>query len=178
VRSGKSRFAERLARDRGGEVVYVATARPDPDDAEWTERIAVHASQRPAEWALVETSGGSGPVDALVSLVAEATPAQTLIVDSLGTWLADVMLRESDPAALDARAEDVVRALVATSAHAIVVGEEIGWGIVPMTPVGRLFRDVLGRAQQRLAAGSAAAYLVVAGFAIDLKTIGRPVGEL
>jgi adenosylcobinamide kinase/adenosylcobinamide-phosphate guanylyltransferase len=88
------------------------------------------------------------------------------------------MLRESDPAALDARAEDVVRALVATSAHAIVVGEEIGWGIVPMTPVGRLFRDVLGRAQQRLAAGSAAAYLVVAGFAIDLKTIGRPVGEL
>ena len=178
VRSGKSRFAERLASERGGEVVYVATARRDPDDGEWTERIARHAAQRPKEWALVETAGGAGPVDALAMLAAQASPAQTLIVDSLGTWLADLMLREPDPGALDARAQAVVRALVATRAHAIVVGEEIGWGIVPVTPVGRLFRDVLGRAQQRLAAGSVAAYLVVAGFAIDLKTAGRPVGEL
>jgi adenosylcobinamide kinase/adenosylcobinamide-phosphate guanylyltransferase len=68
-----------------------------------------------------------------------------------------------------------VDALLATRAHAIVVGEEAGWGIVPEYPAGRVFRDLLGRAQQRLATGSNATYLVVAGFALDLNVAGRPI---
>jgi adenosylcobinamide kinase/adenosylcobinamide-phosphate guanylyltransferase len=175
VRSGKSRFAERLARERGGEIVFVATARRDPNDAEWTARIARHAAERPPLWALVETASDGMPIDALETLAENASAAQTLIVDSLGTWLADIMLRESDAQAVDARAQALARALLATRAYAIVVGEETGWGIVPEYPSGRVFRDVLGRVQQRLAAESLGAYLVVAGFAVDLKSIGRPV---
>jgi adenosylcobinamide kinase/adenosylcobinamide-phosphate guanylyltransferase len=77
--------------------------------------------------------------------------------------------------ALEDRAQGLVEAVLATRALAIVVGEEVGWGIVPPYPSGRLFRDVLGRAQQRLAARSGQAYLVVAGFVLDLRRHGLPV---
>jgi adenosylcobinamide kinase/adenosylcobinamide-phosphate guanylyltransferase len=181
VRSGKSRFAERLARAAGGDVLYVATARVDRADPEWSARLAHHAARRPAAWGVVETAEPGAP--ALDALVRDARPGATLLVDSLGTWLADRMSARLDAAgegaALDADALEadlavVVEALVATRAHAIVVGEEVGWGIVPAYPAGRVFRDVLGRAQQRLAAAAGAAYLVVAGFALDLHA-GRPV---
>ena len=173
VRSGKSRFAERLARERGGEIVFVATARRDPGDLEWEARIERHRRERPPDWKVVETAVDGAP--SLEVLVRDASGAQTLIVDSLGTWLADRMLAEPDPSALEASANAVAGALIACRAHAIVVGEETGWGIVPAYASGRVFRDVLGRAQQRLAAGSLAAYLVVAGFALDLRRAGLAV---
>jgi adenosylcobinamide kinase/adenosylcobinamide-phosphate guanylyltransferase len=116
----------------------------------------------------------------------EATEAQTLLVDSLGTWLADRMsLRLEaggeaaalDAAGLEAEITVLVDALAGARAHAIVVGEEAGWGLVPPFPSGRVFRDVLGRAQQRLAARSERAYLVVAGFALDLRLHGDAIGD-
>jgi len=173
VRSGKSRFAERLARERVGEVTYVATARADPDDPEWAERIARHAARRPPHWRLVETAAPSSP--SLEELCRDAPEGTTLVVDSLGTWLAAQMTPEIAAIALEDRAQGLVEAVLATRALAIVVGEEVGWGIVPPYPSGRLFRDVLGRAQQRLAARSGQAYLVVAGFALDLRRHGLPV---
>ncbi len=183
VRSGKSRFAERLARERGGDVLYVATGLIDPGDAEWAARIAHHSARRPADWRVVETGAPAAP--SLAKLAAEAPESLTLLVDSLGTWLAERMSRRLDSggeaAALDADAleaeiSEVVDALAATRGHAIVVGDEAGWGLVPPYKSGRIFRDVLGRAQQRLAARSVAAYLVVAGFAVDLHTSGMLVG--
>ena len=176
VRSGKSRFAERLARERGGDVTYVATARFDPDDAEWCERIAHHAAGRPAHWKLVETARSNAP--SLEAVARDAGASQTLIVDSFGTWLAAQMTPETDMAALAESARCVADALVSTRAHAIVVGEEVGWGIVPAYPAGRTFRDVLGRTQQRLAAGSVSTYLVVAGFALDLRRSAELVDRL
>jgi len=182
VRSGKSRFAERLARERGGEVLYVATARIDPDDAEWTARLAHHAARRPADWRVVETGAAGAP--ALAQIAAEAPESLTLLVDSLGTWLAERMSRRLeaggeaaalDTGGLEAELNEAVDALAAARAAAIVVGDEAGWGLVPPYASGRLFRDVLGRGQQRLAARSERAYLVVAGFALDLGALGRPV---
>jgi len=183
VRSGKSRFAEGLALAADGEVIYVATARPDPGDAEWTARIAHHLARRPASWRLVETAAGGPP---LATLARDAARGTTLLVDSLGTWLAHEMTvqlaaagpgGEVDAPLLERDANAAVDALLASAANAIVVGEEVGWGLVPPYPAGRIFRDVLGRVQQRLAARAARAYLVVAGFALDLNAHGRPVGE-
>jgi adenosylcobinamide kinase/adenosylcobinamide-phosphate guanylyltransferase len=171
VRSGKSRFAERLARERGGDVAYVATARRDPSDPEWEERIARHAARRPKKWRVVETASDD---PALEEVCRDAPATLTLVVDSFGTWLAARMSPETDAALLEAHAETVVGALLATKAHAIVVGDEVGWGIVPEYASGRVFRDVLGRAQQRLATESSRAYVVVAGFALDLH-LGIPV---
>jgi adenosylcobinamide kinase/adenosylcobinamide-phosphate guanylyltransferase len=182
VRSGKSRFAERLARERSGDVLYVATARVDPGDAEWTARLAHHAARRPAEWRVVETAAAA--TEPLARIAAEAPASLTLLVDSLGTWLAERMSRRLeaggeaaalDSVALEAEISETVDALAATQGHAIVVGDEAGWGLVPPFASGRLFRDVLGRAQQRLAARSERAYLVVAGFALDLREHGTLV---
>jgi len=191
VRSGKSRFAECLARARGARVTYAATARVDASDAEWRARIAHHAARRPSEWLVVETACGDD--DALRRLV-RTTPRDTvLLVDSLGTWLDVLIARQwaalrvasvgdvdcgdvsPDVEALERDAEALGDALVTCAGHAIVVGEEVGWGIVPAYPSARAFRDVLGRLQQRLATVADAAYLVVAGHAIDLNVVGRPV---
>ena len=181
VRSGKSRFAERLASDAGGDVIYVATARADAHDPEWAARIAQHVARRPRNWRVIETA--ASPAVDVAELFAAATATQTFLVDSLGTWLADRMSTRfenggeseaTDEIALDAEIGDVVEAALATTARAIVVGEEVGWGLVPPYRSGRVFRDVLGRAQQRLATHAESAYLVVAGRALDLS-IGRIV---
>jgi adenosylcobinamide kinase/adenosylcobinamide-phosphate guanylyltransferase len=212
VRSGKSRFAERLARERGRDVTYVATGYNDPDDREWAARIAHHRARRPADWHVVETAAPGAP--SLEAIVCAANADQTLIVDSTGTWLAERMRarlegleasaaptfaapeaspltgaasEESPPGAaareesaldeaeLEAELFGVTRALVDARAYVIVVGDETGWGIVPEYPSGRVFRDVLGRAQQRLAATAQRAYVVIAGVALDLHALGRPV---
>lgn len=162
-------------------MTYVATARVDPTDAEWVARLALHAASRPASWKLIETARNGAPT--LAELARAATADQTLIVESLGTWLADRMAALFDAGGgpeVDARAlEDemalALDALVGSAAHVIVVGEETGWGLVPTHASGRLFRDVLGRAQQRLAREARAAYLVVAGFALDLHALATPV---
>jgi adenosylcobinamide kinase/adenosylcobinamide-phosphate guanylyltransferase len=192
VRSGKSRFAERLARERGGEVTYVATARSDPDDREWTARIAHHRARRPPAWRIVETAAPGAP--SLAAILRAADAEHTLVVDSTGTWLAERMrarleglgrAKNLDSAAREASALDeadleaelalVTRALVDARAYVIVVGEETGWGVVPEFPSGRVFRDVLGRAHQALSAAAERAYVVVAGVALDLHALGRPV---
>jgi adenosylcobinamide kinase/adenosylcobinamide-phosphate guanylyltransferase len=182
VRSGKSRFAERLAVESGAGVTYVATAQTDPSDAEWAARIAHHVARRPASWRTIETASPGAP--SLAALAREGRAGAILLVDSLGTWLAAEMSARFaaggetaalDSDALDAECASVADALVASAAHAIVVGDEAGWGLVPPYPSGRVFRDVLGRMQQRLAARADRAYLVVAGYAINLRAAGRVV---
>jgi adenosylcobinamide kinase/adenosylcobinamide-phosphate guanylyltransferase len=175
VRSGKSRFAERLARESGLRVSYLATALRDPDDAEWEARIARHVAERPPEWRTLETA--ERDTEALAALVRALPSDECVLLDSLGTWLAARMsarlAREGERAAQDARALEseavaLAEALLACRATVLVVGEETGWSVVPEYPAGRVFRDVLGRLQQRLATGAERAYLVVSGFALDL----------
>jgi adenosylcobinamide kinase/adenosylcobinamide-phosphate guanylyltransferase len=182
VRSGKSRFAERLAMESGGDVTYVATARTDPTDVEWVARIAHHVARRPAAWQTIETGLLDAP--SLVEIAGAGRAGAALLVDSLGTWLAAEMSARfevgGEPAALDidaleAECSKAADALATSAARAIVVGDEAGWGLVPPYPSGRVFRDVLGRMQQRLAARAERAYLVVAGYAIDLRAAGRLV---
>ena len=174
VRAGKSAFAERLALESGLRVLYVATAQWDPSDAEWTARIEHHRKRRPPNWQLLET--GSGRDLDLQTALREASSDSCLLIDSLGTWLADEMqVNTAHPERIDARIEEVFSALEACSADILCVGEETGWGLVPEYPAGRLFRDHLGRLQARLAQRAARAYLVVSGYAIDLKAVGKPI---
>jgi adenosylcobinamide kinase / adenosylcobinamide-phosphate guanylyltransferase len=130
----------------------------------------------------LETNERVGPT--LVETLDAARPGQLLVVDSLGTWLAAHLLAleelaATDPVAaaraLEARAAELPPALDRLAAHAVVVGEEAGWGVVPPTVLGRLFRDQLGRTVAEVAKRSERAYLVVAGYAVDLKAAGRRV---
>ena len=179
VRSGKSRFAEARATRSRGPVTYLATAPKYQDDHEWGERLARHLERRPTSWTTIETAGMES--QKIEELIRKATPDATLIIDSLGTWLVDRMERiageHSDAVMtqLDLLAECFADACIASKAKVIVVGEEVGWGIVPDHPSGRIFRDVLGRLQQRLARSARNTYLVVAGYAIDIKAHGEPV---
>lgn len=183
VRSGKSAFALQLARESPHTPVYVATYAATPDDAEMAERIARHRAERGA-MRTIETSERSGPT--LIETLAAARYGEVLIIDSLGTWLAGHLLALeetalADPVAaareLERRVAGLLPALEALAADAVVVSEETGWGVVPPTRLGRLFRDQLGRTSAAVAGCAGPAYLVVAGYAVDLAQTGRRVSD-
>ncbi len=171
VRSGKSRFALQLARGSGKEVTFVATAARYPDDAEWGERIARHRAERPTNWPTIETA--CEPRRELAQLPASFTERDLLLVDSLGTWLADELLRVP-PDEIFERGRALAAAFSDARCSAIVVSEETGWGIVPEYPSARAFRDALGRLNAEFARVAVAAYLVISGYALDLKR-GTPI---
>jgi adenosylcobinamide kinase/adenosylcobinamide-phosphate guanylyltransferase len=178
VRSGKSTRATHLAREFGLPVSYVVTARVDPNDREMAARIERHRLERGAEPAIELWQPGGLDLPAIVG----GAPARTtLLVDSIGTWLAGHLLdmealAEHDAAAaaerLEAFAEPLLTQLAAARAHVVLVGEETGWGLVPPTAQGRVFRDALGRVSRRVARAADRCELVVAGYAIDLHRCG------
>jgi adenosylcobinamide kinase/adenosylcobinamide-phosphate guanylyltransferase len=160
VRSGKSSFAERLAAECGEPVLYVATATAGDD--EMAERIAMHRAQRPATWRTLEA-----PVNVAAQLVAEIGDAQTVLVEDLTLLLSSLMTEDEISAEL--RATQEVNDLIALRAHIIFVTNEVGMGVVPPYPLGRLFRDSLGRVNQSAAAACSEVYFVVAGVPLRLK---------
>jgi adenosylcobinamide kinase/adenosylcobinamide-phosphate guanylyltransferase len=185
VRSGKSARAAAWARATGEPVIFAATAAIDWDDAEMRERVARHRRDRPADWTVVETAAPEGP--SLTALLRESAAGSCILVDALGTWIAAQLFEwrewaEQDAVAtldaLDARGAELVAALRETRATVVVVAEETGWGVVPVSPVGRLFRDALGRLVQRIAEEAERVELVVAGYAIDLRAIGARVADV
>lgn len=169
TRSGKSRFG----RDRasalagGGPVVYVATALPG--DVELDDRIRRHRLDRPAEWETIEAERD------LAGAIRGVASGTTILVDGLTLWAS--LALDDDPtqgdAVLDGAFAQVCEAIAAHDGPVVVVSDEIGLGLVPLDPLGRAFRDLLGIAHQRLVARSDEAWLMVAGRAIALPP---PVG--
>jgi adenosylcobinamide kinase/adenosylcobinamide-phosphate guanylyltransferase len=160
VRSGKSSFAERLAAECGEPVLYVATATGSDD--EMAERIAMHRAQRPAAWRTLEA-----PLNVVARVTAEIGDAQTLLVEDLTLLLSNLMAQ--DEATAETLATGAIFELIALRAHIILVSNEVGMGVVPPYPLGRLFRDSLGRVNQSAAAACAEVYFVVAGVPLRLK---------
>jgi adenosylcobinamide kinase/adenosylcobinamide-phosphate guanylyltransferase len=182
ARSGKSRFAERLARAGRQPVLYLATA--EAGDDEMRARIAEHRRQRPADWQTIEARRDVGQ-----ALAAVGDRPGTVLLDDLGLLVTNLLLDlggEAEPTsetgrALDAALASEIDALQAARAAGgwdlVVVTNEVGLGIVPATPLGRLFRDALGRANQILAADADAVYLLVAGLPVRIKPAsGQPEG--
>ena len=169
ARSGKSREAERRAR-MFSDVTYVATAAARPGDAEWAERVAAHRIRRPAHWHTLE-----GP-DAVVPAVREAPPGSAVLVDCLTLWLTGVLDsaspqwddRQALTAAAEAATKDLRAAIEACPATVILVSNEIGMSVVPATPSGRLFVDLLGRTHQVIAEACDRVTLMVAGRSLEL----------
>jgi adenosylcobyric acid synthase len=157
ARSGKSALAAELAGD--GPVTFVATG--TAGDEEMAERIALHRAERPAGWITVEE-----PV-ALRDAVASAEG--TVVVDCLSLWVANLF--EAGWADADVEAEAAETARVATGRRTIAVSNEVGLGVVPATPLGRRYRDVLGRVNASWADAAEDAYLVVAGRALRLERL-------
>ena len=159
ARSGKSQLAVRLAAERGGKVVFVATG--EPSDDEMSARIELHRAERPAGWSTVEE-----PRE-LARAVADAPADATLVVDCLSLWVANV-LEGSDEAAIVSEAGVAAALAARRSGLTVVVTNEVGLGLVPMHPVGRAFRDALGRVNSVWSAAADEAYFVVAGRRLPL----------
>ena len=171
ARSGKSREAERRAADSGLAVTVIATA--EALDEEMAARIRRHQADRPAGWRTVEA-----PLALAEALRREAAAERCLIVDCLTLWLSN-LLADAHTLPAGATAEDLPRfcherdgllaALPTLPGRIVLVANEVGLGLVPETPLGRLFRDEAGRLNQMVASACRRVVFVAAGLPLVLK---------
>ena len=170
VRSGKSEFAESLARDLDRPTLYVATGQPT--DAEMEERIRRHRERRPVHWSTLEE-----PLDlagALKTVLPGSDPPPAVLVDSLDTWVSNMLLEHPEEGG---QAETLTLAdldhLLEVQRHWpeawFLVSSEVGLSPVPPNPLGRRFQDLLGLVNQRVAAAAGRVCLVVAGIPVEVK---------
>ena len=185
AKSGKSAFAEGLAErsaaERGGRPGYIATGQAF--DEEMAERIRRHRERRDGRWLTFEE-----PLAPSRVIAGEASACSAILLDCLTVLAGNIILERSlDWDAPDAKSlreieERVMaemRALADAVAHfpgpCVLVANEVGFGVVPPTPLGRFFRDCAGAASQYLAGKAHAVYLVAAGLPLALKQNGEPV---
>jgi adenosylcobinamide kinase / adenosylcobinamide-phosphate guanylyltransferase len=161
ARSGKSTLAVRAAAEWGGPVVVVATA--EARDEEMAARIAQHRAERPQEWTTIEE-----PLDLVAAL--ERAPADACVVlDCLTLWTANALEAGWNDEAIESAAGEVAALAGRRAAPTVVVSNEVGMGLVPDTPLGRRYRDVLGRVNAIFAGAAERACLVVAGRTLELS---------
>jgi adenosylcobinamide kinase / adenosylcobinamide-phosphate guanylyltransferase len=183
ARSGKSAFAERLAIKSGRSVAFIATA--TAVDEEMRERIARHRAARPAAWRTIEE-----PLDLTGAVLQASKLADVLLLDCVTLWLNNLFAQttghhereEGQYAAStlfdETALQEVEKLLTATRSldpgkTLLIVTNEVGLGIVPAYPLGRLYRDTLGYLNQRLAQAADRVYLMVAGMGTDLKRLSE-----
>ena len=166
ARSGKSRWAEHLLQNQPV-VTYIATAATRPDDLDWQNRLQVHRDRRPRHWNVAEPEGE------LVELIESLAPGQSVLIDSLGGFVAHHL--ELDSSAWSQLCERLIASVLSSRCTCVLVIEETGWGVVPPTRIGGLFRDRLGALAQQLDRVADAAWLVLQGRALDLHVLGQVV---
>ena len=174
VRSGKSAFAEKLAGELNGPVIYLATGQAG--DGEMAERIRRHQARRPAYWITVEEP--LRPAGALAEALAAVEQPAVVLLDGLDGWVANLILEQEDAdlAAVEGLALGELERLVTVcrgqAAAAVLVSSEVGLSLVSDNALGRRFQDLLGTVNQRAAAAADGVYLVVAGLPLSLKAAG------
>jgi adenosylcobinamide kinase/adenosylcobinamide-phosphate guanylyltransferase len=179
ARSGKSRFALRLAQKLGGPVLFVATA--TPGDQEMAQRIEQHQKERPSIWRTLETTTHIGS-----QIEQKIGNAQVVVVDCITLLVGNIfgkyngqVLKQIKESSLEqeliAELGELTECMEKVSATFIIVSNEVGCGLVPTSRVGRFYRDLLGRANQILAGHADEVYLMVAG--LPTKIIPSKISE-
>ena len=196
ARSGKSKFAQSMADELGGKVLFVATG--EPLDEEMTSRIEEHKRIRPKTWRTLEISIRVGQ-----SLKEQLGDAEVVLLDCLTLLVSNILTnqggkssRHSEPFAspviasvakqshnaqdrlgeaiskeeeVMAEIEDLVECIGAYEGNFIVVSNEVGLGLVPETKLGRVYRDLLGKANQILARHADEVYFMASGIPVKIK---------
>jgi adenosylcobinamide kinase / adenosylcobinamide-phosphate guanylyltransferase len=174
ARSGKSSYALKLAEEYSQRVLFVATA--VAFDEEMTVRIAAHRAERESgpragRWRTLEAprevgaairAGGGDETVLLLDCV-------TLLANNVILALPDAENADAAQAALDAEIDRLLEAYAESSRQWIIVSNEVGLGLVPAYPLGRVYRDVLGRANQKLAQVADRVIFMVAGIPMTVK---------
>jgi adenosylcobinamide kinase/adenosylcobinamide-phosphate guanylyltransferase len=159
ARAGKSKLAGRLASNTGRPVVVIATA--EERDEEMRARIALHRASRPADWTTVEE-----PLD-LEGALSTVPSGSVAILDCLTLWISNEMEAGHTDDEVEARAR--AAAELARAGHTVAVSNEVGSGTVPMHPLARRYRDLLGAVNAVWAEAADRTWLVVAGKALRLE---------
>ncbi len=167
ARCGKSEWAETLAHQSHKSVTYIATATIDPTDPEWQARIVLHQQRRPDTWQTTVA------IEDLAIIIHQAPISDCLLIDSLGTWVANLLDRSD--LEWENLTQELLGKLSTSLATTIVVAEETGWGVVPAYPSGRLFRDRLGRLSRQIGSIASTVYLVTGGHVLNLSQLGTKI---
>ena len=163
ARSGKSRFAERLALSYEPVRGYLATA--EPGDAEMAARIARHQGRRGEEWETLEE-----PLQVEEAVTGNDGRFNVLLLDCVTLWISNLIFRcEGGAAEALKRVERFTRSFDALKGPLIMVTNEVGMGIVPEHPLARSFRDLAGEANELIAARADEVYVTISGLPLKLK---------
>jgi adenosylcobinamide kinase/adenosylcobinamide-phosphate guanylyltransferase len=176
ARSGKSRFAQELALKSGKPVLFVATA--EAGDEEMRKRIEEHQKKRPSTWNTLEVTTRVGN-----EILKKVGGAQVVIVDCITLLLNNIFNQFADQTdeQIDAslvekevtgEINELIECLNRLDTSFIIVTNEVGMGLVPANKIGRLYRDLLGKANQLLAERADEVYLMVAGLPVKIKPTG------
>ena len=174
ARSGKSRFAQKLATQIGDKVLFVATGAAL--DEEMRHRIEEHRRSRPPNWRTIEVTTGVG-----TKLTEEIGDAQVVVLDCLTLLISNVIgecVAGGDPdkvddelveAKVNAEIQSIIECLNNLPASFIIISNEVGMGLVPTNRLGRCYRDLLGRANQLFAERADRVYFMLSGLPLNLK---------
>jgi len=167
ARSGKSTMAQELARQLGNKVLFVATA--EPLDEEMKTRIEQHKKSRPENWRTLEATHNIGK-----TLKKQIGDAEVIIIDCLTLLVSNLLKNEPDyPKAekqVISEINQIIATMKSTKAHFIIVSNEVGLGLVPDNKLGRIYRDLLGKANQLIAQNTSTVYFMAAGIPLKLKS--------
>jgi len=186
ARSGKSTFAQSMAAKLGKKVLFVATAQPL--DEEMASRVAEHKRRRPKNWRTLEIDTRVGK-----KLQSQIEDADVILLDCITLLVSNILTKEdgkplSSPLTLEdkgesesaeaiaggekqvmAEIEDLLDCIDKHANDFIVVSNEVGLGLVPDNKLGRIYRDLLGKANQLLAQHASEAYFMVSGIPVKIK---------
>lgn len=168
ARSGKSTYAQSMIEKDGGQTLFIATA--TAGDAEMAARIEAHKASRPANWATLEAPMKVG------TAIQKAEPTDWILLDCITLLTSNLLLSLPEP--LDEKElqnviqQEIDELITAYNAHPgkwVIVSNEVGLGLVPAYPLGRYYRDALGRANQQLAKAADKVIFMVSGIAMNIK---------
>ena len=172
ARSGKSRFAQEMALKAGGAVLFVATA--EAGDEDMKKRIEEHRRARPSTWETLEVTTHVGR-----QIARNIGRAQTVIIDCITLLINNIFQQHGPPGDAEtesliekdviAEIDELIDCMKRIDARFIIVTNEVGLGLVPPNRVGRLYRDLLGRANQLLAQHTEEVIMMVTGLPVTVK---------
>ena len=173
ARSGKSHYSEELVKSAGERVLYVATAQATDD--EMRRRIEAHQARRPSNWDTLEAY--SRTFDKLRQRLSNDGPYQGVIIDCVSVWASNIVITLPEIASEEYAYSvlspelDKLFAIIRENPKTtfVLVSNEVGLGIIPAYPLGRLYRDTLGRINQRIVRHAATACFMLAGVPLRIK---------
>jgi adenosylcobinamide kinase / adenosylcobinamide-phosphate guanylyltransferase len=165
ARSGKSTYAQQLAADMSEKVLFVATS--EARDSEMKKRIANHRRQRPKSWQTLEC-----PLE-IAAGIGAVKDRDLILIDCITLLVSNIMGSSRNMAAAEKKAVQELEALIKLMQKSeydfVIVSNEVGLGIVPENVMARQYRDLLGKANQMLAASATEVYFMAAGIPLKLK---------